>query len=269
MRHLRFLLLFLLFTQYALADNSIKARLSPAAYQETISFAPLNLSDGSRLTIVSPSNLSTYSKLLSLSVERLHQRYTELFGPIPNFSTSIKLMDETEFFKKTGAPYWTNAIYYKNEIMIPVSVKNGQITNWESISRALRHEYTHAVLHALTNGKCPGWLDEGLAQWAEGVESDILLSALRQHMNTKGPISFSRLQSGFTKIETESVPAAYAQSFYITRDLLNRFGFGALRRVFSALRSGKNQDTAFIIGYNMNASMLEKHSIERLKKSLN
>ncbi len=269
MRHIRLLLLFLFFTQYALADSSIKARLSPTAYHETISFSPLNLSDGSRLTIVSPSNLSTSSKLLSLSIEKLHQRYTEIFGQIPNFTTSIKLMDEAEFFKKTGAPYWTNAIYYKNEIMIPISIKNGQIANWGNISRALRHEYTHAVIHALTDGRCPGWLDEGLAQWAEGVENDILLPVLRQHLNTKGAISFSRLQSGFTKIETESVPAAYAQSFYVTRDLLNRFGFGALRRAFSALRAGKNQDTAFIIGFNMNATTLEKNSIERLKRTIN
>ena len=124
-----FIILFLFISQCAFADNSIKARLSPAAFHETISFSPLNLSDGSRLTIVSPSNLSTSSKLLSATIEKLHQRYTDIFGPIPNFSTSIKLMDEADFFKKTGAPYWTNAIYYKNEILIPVSMKN----DWKTI----------------------------------------------------------------------------------------------------------------------------------------
>jgi hypothetical protein len=98
----------------------------------------------------------------------------EVFGDIPKLNVQVHLMPEEEYYALTSAPEWTNAIFYEGEILIPVR----KTTSHESINRTIRHEFTHAVVDAMSDGKCPGWLDEGLAQWAEGEDNPALSPAL-------------------------------------------------------------------------------------------
>ena len=37
-----------------------------------------------------------------------------------------------------------------------------------ALSRILKHELTHSFLYQKTQGRCPTWLQEGVAQWMEG-----------------------------------------------------------------------------------------------------
>ena len=252
------------------ADDTVRARFTPNAtrYKHTLTVAPLKLANGSSLTLVSPAHLTGLTKKLSILLERTHQQYTKIFGEIPTLTTSIRLIDEREFFKVTAAPEWTNALFYKNEIIIPIPENVAEI-DLENIFRAVKHEYTHAVVHALSAGRCPGWLDEGLAQWSEGPENPALQLALLELLKKNRYIPFDKLQGGFTKLDVELVPAAYAQSLYVTKELLTQHGFSALRRFFKVLRHGYSKDAAFIAGFNMNEGLIENIAIRRIKARLN
>ncbi|MDP3721909.1 MAG: tetratricopeptide repeat protein, partial [Candidatus Omnitrophota bacterium] len=58
-------------------------------------------------------------------------------------------------------PDWVGA-YFDGKIRMPLpSDQLDQAT----VEQILFHEYTHAVIHDLTNGTCPLWLNEGLAEY--------------------------------------------------------------------------------------------------------
>lgn len=204
---------------------------------------PLSLKGGSSLSILYPKQWQNLAENIKSTILIAHDQFSEMFGKIPSFSSSIRLMDEESFYLSTGAPSWTNALFYKGQILIPVPEK-GKI-DLENIVRSVKHEYTHAVINALSDGKCPGWLDEGLAQWAEGSENPALRPALSRYLKNNQPVSLNLLQNGFTKLETRMVPAAYAQSLFATQTMISSYGLPSIAKYLRNLRDGEEKSEAF------------------------
>lgn len=219
--------------------------------------APLALSGGSSLMVVSPSRWQNIASDLSQVLRETHRDLTEMFGEIPSFSATVRILDEEAFFALTNAPRWTNALYYRGEISLPVSPKATRL-DLEELSRSVRHEYSHAAIHALSGGRCPGWLDEGLAQWLEGGRQDALDLILKEWVRSRDVIPLAKLQKGFTRLDEEMVPPAYAQSLFAVRMLISRFGLPALRTYFEALRTKRDGEEAFRLAFNIPESKFEE-----------
>ena len=226
-----------------------KARYTNPAEESRLRFTPLNLSNGSKLTVISPTKWSDVTKQILRTLNDTHKEFTQLFAEIPAFSTSVRLMEETTFFELTGAPAWTNAMFFRGQIIIPLSSKKE--IDLDNLVRSVKHEYTHAIMSSLSGGRLPGWLDEGIAQWFEGSESPGLRDALREWLKDHKPVSLSLLQGGFTKLNTEMVPAAYAQSLLATKALAEKFGFPAIGRFLILLREGVDKQSAFLTAFDM------------------
>ncbi len=224
--------------------------------EQTLRYSPLNLQGGSSLTLISPAAWSPLGAKLSKVLETTHSKFSGLIGSIPSIDISLRLMDEETFFLSTGAPRWTNALYFKGQIIIPLSTREPY--DMDNISRSIKHEYTHAIVHALSEGKCPGWIDEGLAQWAEGSENPALKPALFNYLKRNPPVLLSSLQGGFTKLDKSKVAAAYAQSLIAVQAIIRTFGFPAIRNYLDALRDGENKESAFILAFSMTNDTFEE-----------
>lgn len=253
------------FASPAFADpkNSERARYVQPEESPNLRFTPVNLSNGSKLTLISPKRWSETANEVIAVLNSTHEEFTEIFSEIPAFSTSIRLMDEDEFFKLTGAPKWTNAMFFKGQIVIPLSAS--QPIDTENLGRSIKHEYTHAILSALSSGQLPGWIDEGLAQWFEGEENPGLRDALRSWLATNEPVPLALLQGGFTKLRADMVPAAYAQSLLATRALVDRSGMDAVAKYFFMLREGVDKESAFTTAFSMTPEEFESHLSKALK----
>ncbi len=225
-------------------------------------YSPLNLRGGSTLTMVSPHEWSPVASQLSESLKETHEYFTGLFGEIPSLNVAIHLMEEEAFYQSTGAPRWTNALYHREKITIPLSRHN--TNDIENLKRSIAHEYTHAVVHSLSAGEAPGWLDEGLAQWVEGKENPALRPALINWLNFNQPVPLRLLQGGFTRLEAKMVPAAYAQSLFGANHIINNNGFERIRGYFDSLRKGEGREAAF----KNNFSISEKAFEEQLGRNL-
>ena len=70
-------------------------------------------------------------------------------------------MNQEDFFNITNVPRWTNAIYFKKHIIFPIDDENQKFDI--VFLKSLRHEYMHALIYNLSNGKCASWFDEGIA----------------------------------------------------------------------------------------------------------
>ncbi len=240
-----------------------KARYGDPADESRLRFTPLNLSDGSKLTVISPTKWSDVTKQILKTLNDTHHEFTTLFAQIPPFSTSVRLMEESTFFELTGAPSWTNAMFFRGQIIIPLS--SSKSVDLENLVRSVKHEYTHAIMSSLSGGKLPGWLDEGIAQWFEGSETPSLREALRLWLRENDPVPLSLLQGGFTKLKPEMVPAAYAQSLLATRALADKFGFAAIGRFFLLLREGVEKEAAFHTAFDVSQATFEKELGKALK----
>jgi hypothetical protein len=252
--------------QMAQADTKSdeRARYVQPDESSPLRFTPINLANGSKLTLISPQRWSETAATLIATLNTTHDQFTELFSEIPAFSTSIRLMDEEEFFELTGAPKWTNAMFFRGQIILPIAKTNN--VDIENLNRSVKHEYTHAILSALSGGNLPGWIDEGLAQWFEGDESPGLRTALREWLKTNEPVSLSLLQGGFTKLKPEMVPAAYAQSLLATRLVADKYGFPAIANYFLLLRDGVEKEAAFETAFAISLKDFEAQLGRALKR---
>jgi hypothetical protein len=224
------------------APRARLADLKASAFSE-LTFSPRHLGDGSTLTLVSPSLWEPLNLRLEECLRKCHDYLRRQFGELAPITVSVRLMEEEAFFRRTHAPRWTNALFSGGEITIPVAV-DGRL-DMLNLFRAARHEYTHAVVSALSEGRCPGWLDEGLAQWAEGAENPALQQALRRWLLHEQPPPFAALQNGFTKLPIRMVAAAYGESLSAVKTLIADHGFGRIRAFLADLRQGESAGKAF------------------------
>ena len=251
--------------------QELRARLEPdRKVSELAQTVPVALRGGSQIHLHSPKFWAPLAVKLSEYLKQVHERYSRIFGEIPPVHTTLKLMEAEEFYKSTGAPRWTNAMYYRGEITIPLALD--ERIDLDNLERSIKHEYTHSVINALSDGRCPGWLDEGIAQWAEGSVNPALEPALKGWLVRNKPIPLSLLQGGFTRLETMMVPTAYAQSLFATRSIINSFGFTKLSSYFRSLRSGTHKGSAFETAFRMSERGFEQaleSSMRRWAKARN
>lgn len=82
------------------------------------------------------------------------------------------------FYKLTGKGTWVAAVYSPRYGIIT------QPSHWlarggrrRGLERTVIHELTHHFVLTVTGGRCPTWLNEGLAQWFSGLqpEGDIIM----------------------------------------------------------------------------------------------
>ncbi len=267
-----FLLSFLIgFSSDARAEEARSfAQISPdvkkikTAAPERFRLAPIALKGGSHLTLISPESWAPLAYKVSASIIRTHQDFEQKFGDIPPLMTSVHLMDEESFFRVSGAPRWTQALYLRGQIMI--SLYSLEQVDLDDLFRSVGHEYSHAVVHTLSGGNCPGWLDEGLAQRAEGQVNAALKPALKGWLRQHSPINLSLLAGGFTALDSEMVAPAYAQALFATNRIIDTYGFKALRVFFDGLRKGQDQSSAFKQAFQISSKEFEQQLGEDLHR---
>ena len=199
-----------------------------------VSVSTVDLSNNGFVTIISDYKWSVIGETLVPVFSQVDSEYRKILGDIPDFEVIVRLIDSEKFYEETKAPKWTNAMYHKGQIYIPMNEKNAQ--DLDNLIRSIRHEYTHAVVNKLSNGRAPGWLDEGLAQQLEGQENKILKPALAEWFAENDAIPFDQLQGGFTKLKSSMVAVAYGQSLYSIKDLISNKGFEGIRFVAGAFQ---------------------------------
>jgi len=208
-----------------------------------------------------------YTELAQDALKTLNGTFEELsrvFKLQPVKKVVLRFLTPQEFTRMTGAPKWTNAMYYRGEISIPLTAQN--IKKRKDLVRAVRHEYVHAFLAEVTRHRCPAWLDEGLAQLIEGKPNPLLGPALREWLASNEAIPLDWLRNGFTLLDEEVVPTAYAQSLFVARSLVNQHGFSAMRSYMLELRDGRTHDQAFETAFGLDKSSYEKQLNEELDR---
>jgi tetratricopeptide (TPR) repeat protein len=173
----------------------------------------------------------------------------------PDREVAVILYSNQQFQDVTDAPGWSGGIY-DGKIRIPI----GGIENeTPGLRRLLLHEYTHAVVRAITPRRVPTWLNEGLAQYFEGREVIPRQQEMLRQLSQAGKIpSLSDLEGSFLGLNGPQATYAYLLSLSAVRHMADRYGIYRVKMVLEELSSGA--DTARAIS---NALLVSLQDFER------
>lgn len=172
----------------------------------------------------------------------LERQYTELardLGFSPESAITLIVYTERQFFDVTQAPAWAGALN-DGKLRIPVRDVSSMTPALEMV---LKHELTHSFVHSIAGGRCPTWLNEGLAQLEEPKtipSAAELGEVFRQHK--AAPLRV--LEHPFLGLTPAQAWVAYAESLAATDYLRATYGMNALRRILELLREGRAPEAA-------------------------
>ncbi|MBI3039713.1 tetratricopeptide repeat protein [bacterium] len=170
--------------------------------------------------------------------EEGYQKIGELFNWYPSQRTQVIVYSRPQFHKISFLPYWAGGLY-DGKIRLPFPQGN---TTPANLRGAVFHEYCHHLVHILGNGRCPTWLNEGLAQLAEGVSIHSAKDILNKNPNFP-LIQTKNFTSRFSHSKTRSeAERLYAQSLIAVSLIEEEKGLPGIRSIISFLGQGCSLD---------------------------
>lgn len=154
---------------------------------------------------------------------------------------TVLLYDQEQFAKIQEKPAWAQG-FYDGKVRMPIS-RSGFID--QDLKALTVHEVSHAFITALSKGRAPAWINEGLAEYEENQVRAIDLSIFRTAVRSGKllPIELLMEQGRLDKIQdSEKVALIYQQGFNLTQYLVQRYGMFTVKKILEAYGSGKSSD---------------------------
>jgi tetratricopeptide (TPR) repeat protein len=172
----------------------------------------------------------------------------------PDREIQVILYSGRQFQEVTDAPGWSGGIY-DGKIRIPIG---GIEQETPGLRRILYHEYTHAVVRAITP-RCPTWLNEGLAQHFEGKEIDARQKETLKRIAQAGKLpSLSNLEGSFMGLNGGQAMYAYLFSLSAVRYMIDSFGMYRVKSVMDELARGADTGRAISSGIMLSYEEFER-----------
>jgi hypothetical protein len=158
----------------------------------------------------------------------------DAFDHAPRQPITVVLYPTRQFRDVTQSPDWVGGLY-DGKIRVPL----GGLRRLDPVARALlRHELTHAFVHAKSRGQSPRWLQEGLAQRFEG-----------RTLSPRDRQGIVRRLREVAPEDWEGSGFSYPIALSLTSYLAERGGFDGLVRVLYRLGGGEQPDSALAAVY--------------------
>lgn len=173
------------------------------------------------------------------------------FGSGPR-SVPVVLYTDQAFFDVTQAPSWTGAVN-DGKLRIPVHGVNSVTPD---LAHVLKHELAHSFVNQLSAGRCPQWLNEGLAQAAEPrhLPNGNRLAAMFQ---TQREIPLNTLEGNFMRLSGLEATLAYDESLAAVQYMQDTYGMSDLQRILALLSEGSSTEAALRATLHSDYAQLE------------
>jgi tetratricopeptide (TPR) repeat protein len=174
-------------------------------------------------------------------VEILEEAYRDIgqqLGYFPTKPIVVVLLTKQAFHSDTGGPAWSDALFdpVQGRIKVPTQ---GALTEQAWLTRTLRHEYVHALLHERVGGRLgaiPTWLNEGLAMQLAGDPLPDIPELTRGETQVI-PLKF--LEGPWGAFPPKLAMVAYLEGNSATVYLIDRFSMEKVRELIGVIASGQ------------------------------
>ena len=176
-------------------------------------------------------------------LEEAYREIGQRFGYFPPDPITVVLHTKATFPDATGSPFWVDGLYDRilGRIQIPTQ---GALTDRAWLTRVLRHEFVHALLHQRMEGQVnglPTWLNEGLAMQLAGDRWPDLDQVIQGEITV---VPLSSLEGSWMPLPANAAAVAYLEGNSATRYLIDRYGMQKVREIIGQLAMGQPIDVA-------------------------
>lgn len=182
-----------------------------------------------------------------------YREFEERFGFGPPGVIRVVLTGEASL-GYSRYPDWVAGIN-DGTIRVPVRRLEEPGTN---LDRLIRHELAHSFLSSRTQGNCPTWLQEGVAQWLEGGDPEREDRSVAEELRSGDLLALHTLEAPFHERVEPDVRLAYAASLSATAHLLRTRGVQGLIRLIESLGAGVPSEDALAQAIGMSYAEFQK-----------
>jgi tetratricopeptide (TPR) repeat protein len=161
-------------------------------------------------------------------------------GTPPRDNILVTLYTETEFFDVTHAPSWVGALN-DGKLRIPIS---GLTTVTPELAHVLKHELAHSFVAKLSAGRCPPWLNEGIAQFLEPRSLAGDGHQLARLFKAQQNIPLNVLEGSFMRFSGSTAYIAYAESLAAVSYINDSYGLSDVQRILDRISQGSSTEAA-------------------------
>ncbi len=239
----------------SLAPDSDVQRMLERAQRETVAETHYEQTSSGHFTLrfegrqVAP----TFRREILEVLERHYQELDRQLDASLRAPIVVILYTDQAFRDVTRAPAWAGALN-NGRMRIPVEGLSGVTSQLSSV---LKHELVHSLVWAKTEGQCPAWLNEGLAQVLEGasVRENRRLAELRMAHQL---LPWPGLEESFVHLGPGMASVAYAQSLAAVEFLVRRYGMHELERLLNRLAEGRPVEAALQSVYRLDYPEMDR-----------
>ena len=199
-------------------------------------------------------------------LDTLESHYNSLVGELgvaPRQTISVSLYTTQSFFDVTQSPGWSGAVY-DGKLRIPVDGLTGVTSE---LSRVLKHELTHAFINQITHGRCPQWLNEGVAQALEPKTISSVGRQLEQLYSDHRQISLSALEGSWMGFSNSQAYVAYYEGLAAVEYIRDTYGMSDIQRILQRLGDGASTESALRSTIHGGYADMEDGVADYLKRS--
>jgi tetratricopeptide (TPR) repeat protein len=185
----------------------------------------------------------TAESLRRAILSTLESEYDDLvrqLGVAPRENIPVILYTNETFFDVTHAPAWSGAVN-DGKLRIPV---NGVASVDSEMARVLKHELAHSFINQIAHGRCPQWLNEGIAQVIEPKTVSGDGHRLAELFSADREIPFNALEGSFMRFSTIEAILAYDESLAAVEYINETYGMSELRRILQRIGDGSPAEVA-------------------------
>ncbi len=189
-------------------------------------------------------------------IAALESDYDELvrqLGAAPRASIPVILYTQQAFFDVTQAPSWSGAVN-DGKLRIPIS---GVTSMTSDLARVLKHELAHSFVSQISGGRCPTWLNEGVAQAMEQKSLGSVGRQLAQLFRSQRAIPYNALEGSFMRFSSTEAYLAYAESLAAVEYISETYGMSDVERILERIGQGGAPEAALRASIHSDYGQLE------------
>jgi hypothetical protein len=199
-------------------------------------------------------------------LKTLETQYVEISATLnynPPERIAVVLYTNQTFMDITRAPGWVGALN-DGRMRIPVE---GLSSVTDELARVLKHELTHSFVAQKTAGKCPTWLQEGIAQYMEGKRSASVAGSLSAAYERHMEFSLASYETSWLNLPRDTATSAYAWSLATVEAIISVNGMVDIERILDRIAAQSAPEDAIHAVLHDSYADLTQSTVQYLRKA--
>jgi hypothetical protein len=176
----------------------------------------------------------------------------------------VVLTDPSVFREYSGAGQHVAGLF-DGKIHIPIPSAGQE----QAVQGVLWHEYTHAVIQTKARGRCPQWLNEGIASYQQS-KIDPRRRENLSYLLQKGdglPLDWNQLEAAFRSRNPDMQGVAYLQAFAVADFLFKRYRRYQINALLEEIGETGDAIGALKTKLHITPEVLERKVIDHIRGS--